>query len=661
VRIVTPTAVGSTQERPDGQAAVVEPFLLDGRPAIPASSLRGMISSLAEAASNSALRILDKTTYSYHKGMRHPRVLSAIGMILPVQGGSGFGLFPLAIPTLREQSGVFRLPARFESCYPSPVLRVYVGHADDHRGDDQHIKRKTFQYVTSNPPDVHRANVTPVEWRSPNDFSLEPQPQFHTRNGLLLGQRTKDEVPPVHDSSGGWSGYMRVLGCWESRLKDIPRTKKHELFLPHPHHSSETWPIKPISQRVLDRFHALSDERTIESVKARERHPNRPLLPFHPLDRPRGGPEDTVRLQQGDLVYFDVNDDGQISEVSFSAIWRDYVWTPQGEAAGAHHFFAGIDPELLPFSASRAKITPAEQLFGFATEDKRADDLRSYMGRVRFTDAHIDTGNPLAADPLLRSVPLKILSSPKPPCPAMYFQPGPDGMRVEKHALTPGVNHPQGRKFYLHHFVPEGVSPWKTQSEENVDQKVSITPIRPGLTFTFEVQFDNLSEDDLGLLLYSLAPESEFHHKLGMGKSLGLGSIKLTIEACEKIDRSRRYSIDGLISNRFLGGLDWSDLRDRYRRIRVSPGIQNALRLLGTVPANGNIPVTGPTIEPDPDLRPAKHPEKDTFQWFVANDAGLTSDRRHYQIPTAKKALRPLRPGDTELPTLDRYQWTPKH
>lgn len=66
----SPIVIGGKREKPanDNEPATVKPFeLTPGQPAIPASSLRGLLSSIAEAASNSALRVLDDKEMSYSK------------------------------------------------------------------------------------------------------------------------------------------------------------------------------------------------------------------------------------------------------------------------------------------------------------------------------------------------------------------------------------------------------------------------------------------------------------------------------------------------------------------------------------------------------------------------------------------------------------------
>jgi hypothetical protein len=65
----SPIVIGGQQVKTDeNQPATVKPVeLTPGQPAIPASSLRGLLSSIAEAASNSALRVLDDKEMFYSK------------------------------------------------------------------------------------------------------------------------------------------------------------------------------------------------------------------------------------------------------------------------------------------------------------------------------------------------------------------------------------------------------------------------------------------------------------------------------------------------------------------------------------------------------------------------------------------------------------------
>ncbi|MCF6157622.1 MAG: TIGR03986 family CRISPR-associated RAMP protein [wastewater metagenome] len=59
-------------------------------------------------------------------------------------------------------------------------------------------------------------------------------------------------------------------------------------------------------------------------------------------------------------------------------------------------------------------------------------------------------------------------------------------------------------------------------------QHTKITPVNSGKTFTGKIRFENLSDVELGALLFALELPLNCCHKLGMGKPIGLGSVKIT-------------------------------------------------------------------------------------------------------------------------------------
>jgi len=67
-----------------------------------------------------------------------------------------------------------------------------------------------------------------------------------------------------------------------------------------------------------------------------------------------------------------------------------------------------------------------------------------------------------------------------------------------------------------------------------------IQPVRPGVKFQGRIRFENLSHAELGALLFSLDLPGGCNHKLGMGKPLGLGSVKITPRLFLS-DRKKRY------------------------------------------------------------------------------------------------------------------------
>jgi hypothetical protein len=62
-----------------------------------------------------------------------------------------------------------------------------------------------------------------------------------------------------------------------------------------------------------------------------------------------------------------------------------------------------------------------------------------------------------------------------------------------------------------------------------------------GNEFEFTVRFENLDDYELGMLLWSLALENGMAHKMGLGKPLGLGSVKIEVKELRTTCRRTRY------------------------------------------------------------------------------------------------------------------------
>ena len=269
---------------------------------------------------------------------------------------------------------------------------------------------------------------------------------------------------------------------------------------------------------------------------------------------------------------------------------------------------------------------------------------------------------------------LKILASPKPPSPALYF--GNHGY-LEKRRLDLGEHEPQGRKVYLHHREAEVENRCYETGEPNEQRKLKmrVQPLKTGTPFLFHLDFTNLTAEEVGWLLYAVRPAPKFRHKLGMGKPLGLGRAEIAPLALAFVDRLAIYAHDGLFGPRYgsvevLGDPpEWKSspafLGRRYRAERKAleagasrqepfpsadelretvrdtiPGeVRWPLELLGD-PEQVSAEVTYPVLL-------GQATEGEHFRWFVEND------RRH------RKPLSAISPGST-LPLLERYQPAPK-
>lgn len=177
----------------------------------------------------------------------------------------------------------------------------------------------------------------------------------------------------------------------------------------------------------------------------------------------------------------------------------------------------------------------AEAIFGY-TKSKAIPEgkERAYAGRVFFTDARFQSaagGVWLSTEPITP----KILSSPKPTTFQHYLtQDQPDDKRSLNHYASEfSKTVIRGHKLYWHKGP---VGQGNIQESETIDwsedsQHTQIKPVKAGVIFRYRIYFENLSEVELGALLWALVlpgeTNKEYRHKLGMGKPLGMGSVKI--------------------------------------------------------------------------------------------------------------------------------------
>jgi CRISPR-associated protein (TIGR03986 family) len=195
-------------------------------------------------------------------------------------------------------------------------------------------------------------------------------------------------------------------------------------------------------------------------------------------------------------------------------------------------------------------IDLAEAIFGFTAAKDRSDRPGGYAGRVFFTDA----GCASDGDVWLTKVPvdLKVLGSPKPSCFQHYLVQDPehghdpDQKPSLAHYGTPvGETAIRGHKLYWH----KGSNP----SIGNDNQQISPTqlnrvrPVKPGVIFTSRIYFENMTRFELGALLWVLQLPENCCHKLGMGKPLGMGAVRITPELFigNRVDSRYRRLFDG--------------------------------------------------------------------------------------------------------------------
>ena len=169
-------------------------------------------------------------------------------------------------------------------------------------------------------------------------------------------------------------------------------------------------------------------------------------------------------------------------------------------------------------------------IFGIESNSKK--DSINFASRVFFEDAILISGTS-------ENTPKKpkILSSPKATAFQNYLVQTSDDLDRIKHYDSDNTKI-RGNKLYWHQDNPQ----WEetNPNSEHDSQYTKIKPVNKGAKFVSKIRFENLSKTELGALLFVLKLDTNCHHKIGMGKPLGLGSIKITPKLFLS-DRKKRY------------------------------------------------------------------------------------------------------------------------
>ncbi len=669
----TPTFIGAGEDNEPIEAQEESPKLLknyrlNGEIAIPATSLRGMVSSLAETASNSAMRVLDNGLLSYRKPAGD--TLREIGMVI------------------EKDNKIFVIPIERMSRITS-LKYAYPKARKSNPAMEKFIKNK-------------------------QSWSLQ-----HNNVYYLPEDPGTDSIPQELFVEGSQPGILRILGK-EGRTKEL-ENKTNELFIPVPskyidihtnclnvenYIKDNLSKAKQIPAEVVTRYTELADQRSLSQKSDKDLKNDKACqslrwLPFHLKGAEREYDSEKkickLPIKAYDLIYFNEKK-GIVTEISFSSIWRGRVESSASQADRVSDF---IPDDLLPFDktfnqTSRKKVSPTELLFGFTELDEKGnkseESTRAFAGKVRISAGLIPEYPKDDAGLLEDKITLKALSTPKPPSPALYFKPKTGSGYIHKKDLKKADDTIKGRKYYLHAMRNEnrqdiqklnangatinagpGQSkfPWETFDEtDNPQLKVRIKPIKKDQAFYFHLDFNNLTEWELGLLCYALRPTDNFRHRIGMGKPIGLGSVKIDIAALHTIHRHKRYGQDATSELRF-NQHSWIDkvYKDELQKEgyhtneTTDPLVPEVLREIFTTTMNADIYRALDLLgDPQNVKHPVHYPqvtgceiEQENYKWFVANDQGSGTGRN--KISAVEEILKDIVETENQLPTLARHPW----
>ena len=339
-----------------------------------------------------------------------------------------------------------------------------------------------------------------------------------------------------------------------------------------------------------------------------------------------------------------------------------------------------LHPGLKP-AAQRDRLTAADRVFGWVA-DEQGTPRTAHRALLRVGGVTVTDPAPTPPHPAW-TWELATLNSPK-PSNARFYTRNADG--TPQHGLLKANGYQAGHqlgghKVFPHHqrradyweLKPGG---WTSQTGDNQqphpssvdghyqnylaapeskpDVSIAIRDwVEPGTTFETTLYADNLSRDELAALLWVVTlgdGEEDRHHRLGMGKPMGFGSLTAAIlwDKSEILDLEAiriRYDAPGSTLTApapDTNALGTALIKGFDKHFKTYPATY--LSLLAAARGT-DLPVHYPRLGTGPG---EVAPQAETYQWFVENDK---SDAQRHALPLlAPQAGSPAE----DLPTVPR-------
>lgn len=225
-----------------------------------------------------------------------------------------------------------------------------------------------------------------------------------------------------------------------------------------------------------------------------------------------------------------------------------FGFTPRLRLFYEKDIYAGIKEEQ-----KEEGVDYSQSLFGYAREKD------SYKSRLSFMDAKLEP----ESGKVLKEVSL-ILGAPKPTSYLDYLK-GIDGRPVTYN----DVFELRGIKQYWLKDKTEGC-----EIGRNKEVATSFRPYSEGTIFKGEIRFCNLTEEELGMVLWGLLLENGSQQNIGKGKPYGYGRVKLRLTGLDMLDQERLYNSSGFCLDPYVSRVDE---KDRYIHLAK----EEVIRFLG--------------------------------------------------------------------------------
>ncbi len=548
-----------------------------GRPMIPGSSLRGMIRNLVEILSFSKIQPVSNKQ-PFFRTVADDRLGKAYRAWFIEDLGrltSGFDITTQTAVThsadafaAKVRVGIVRINGSHRAIEECGLARVERRDIEQAFGGGPSLVG-TRPNLAPNPVMQHQAVYVTAD-RQPRDYFF---PRQVNRNGrprhpdLYLRFRRVQTIATTH-ANGLTPSIVVITGDMQFKHLEF-------VFL-----TSEAKGAIQISDEKWERFH--DDDQ---------------ITPWQecafPKRQPRGShrPQDG-HLRDGEPVFF-------LADASHVGPNNPQGLVFFGRAQMFRFPYDETPASLVPESLRVAGLDLAEAMFGCVPQRRhepkqtQQKQQQAIKGRVFFEDCVVtEPGQWLAPE----MVP-QILGSPKVTAYQQYLtQNGKADARQHTTYIKGDTTTIRGHKLYWHRWDESR----KLDQVKNQNSKVSRTQttlIQPvaetnavgqPTIFSGRIRFENLTDIELGALLSTLNLPEECAHKIGMGKPLGLGSIRVTA-TLQLVDHTSRYQSwgnTGVTDNdgskfiaAFTAAIEQHATKSNEPRVSTQTGLRRIARL----------------------------------------------------------------------------------
>jgi CRISPR-associated protein (TIGR03986 family) len=609
-------------------------------PALPASSLRGMLRSVFEAATNSCYAHFNyDARLSYHLPANEALKLVPGRVEYSEQKGWQLRLLP----------GTARLVIN-----DRPHDKLYAGRVERYEALAPGRRRTDRGGRPGSVPKLFKPAQLGDLCHGEACFALLQELQFPPVWNVLAVARQASDLRPG-------PGQRVVSGYLCLNNQNIESKRFERFFFRDPSNTSGTELVplpEPVRAKYADLLADYQDRHkdTIKKWRERGDQPDHPRIEKDDQGRVKkeaafsrfviGGPK---TLQAGDLVYAMLSGSVQEPRVEFLVP----VAVPR---VGYERKPAQLLPRHLWKCEDYDHLCPACRTFGWVyghedSPEQKIEQRAAYAGRIRLQHGRLIESQRAAPRKFPSPVTLAILSTPKPTTTRFYLRSGGKSLRTGLDDYQVGYDNSEnvlrGRKLYRHHGHGSDEGYWTDKNREyRIDKKSDQNrtlddALLPGSRFEFELHFENLAPVELGALLWTLQLEGSQYHRLGLGKPLGFGSVRLTVDegSVRLLEPEERYTSLMSAAERPASAEErqfWLDsfkaamARAYESKFEELPSIKDLLALLS------DPPLALPIHYPRPDVRPSE--EGRNYEWFIGNNRNPRA-RLVLELPGEERGL----------------------